>query len=53
MKDHWPASGRREFLWTLGGGALGLALAGSGYPTRINAILRREMLTAIRAAAAK
>ncbi|MGA1996249.1 MAG: dihydrodipicolinate synthase family protein [Bryobacteraceae bacterium] len=31
MKDHWPASGRREFLWTLGGGALGLALAGRGY----------------------
>jgi dihydrodipicolinate synthase/N-acetylneuraminate lyase len=29
MKDHSQA--RREFLWTLGGGALGLALAGRGY----------------------
>ena len=29
MKDHSQA--RREFLWTLGGGALGLTLAGSGY----------------------
>ncbi len=32
MKDRWPAPGRRDFLRTLGGGALGLALAGSGYP---------------------
>lgn len=31
MKDHSQASGRREFLQTLGGGALGLALAGRGY----------------------
>jgi dihydrodipicolinate synthase/N-acetylneuraminate lyase len=31
MKDHSPASGRREFLRTLSGGALGLALAGRGY----------------------
>ncbi|MGA2114475.1 MAG: dihydrodipicolinate synthase family protein [Bryobacteraceae bacterium] len=32
MKDRWPAPGRRDFLRTLGGGALGLALAGSGLP---------------------
>jgi 4-hydroxy-tetrahydrodipicolinate synthase len=31
MGNHWQAPGRREFLWTLGGGALGLALAGRGY----------------------
>src|ERR1017187_10566944 len=31
MKDHSQASGRREFLQTLGGGALGLASAGRGY----------------------
>src|SRR5580700_10980628 len=31
MKDHSQASGRREFLRTLGAGAMGLALAGRGY----------------------
>jgi dihydrodipicolinate synthase/N-acetylneuraminate lyase len=31
MKDHSQAPGRREFLRTLGGGALGMALAGRGY----------------------
>jgi dihydrodipicolinate synthase/N-acetylneuraminate lyase len=31
MKDHSQASGRREFLWTLGAGAMGVALAGRGY----------------------
>jgi dihydrodipicolinate synthase/N-acetylneuraminate lyase len=31
MKDHSQAAGRREFLRTLGGGTLGLALAGRGY----------------------
>ncbi|HEY1220612.1 MAG TPA: dihydrodipicolinate synthase family protein [Bryobacteraceae bacterium] len=31
MENHSQARGRREFLWTLGGGALGLALAGSGF----------------------
>jgi 4-hydroxy-tetrahydrodipicolinate synthase len=31
MENHSPAPGRREFLWALGGGALGLALAGRGY----------------------
>jgi dihydrodipicolinate synthase/N-acetylneuraminate lyase len=31
MKDHSQAPGRRDFLRTLGGGALGLALAGRGY----------------------
>ena len=31
MENHWQASGRRDFLRTLGGGALGLALAGRGY----------------------
>src|SRR5450755_2710940 len=30
MKDNLQASGRREFLQALGGGALGMALAGSG-----------------------
>jgi dihydrodipicolinate synthase/N-acetylneuraminate lyase len=31
MENVSQARGRREFLWTLGGGALGLALAGKGY----------------------
>jgi 4-hydroxy-tetrahydrodipicolinate synthase len=31
MENHSQARGRREFLWTLGGGALGLALAGRGF----------------------
>ena len=31
MENHSQARGRREFLWTLGGGALGLALADRGY----------------------
>ena len=31
MKDHVQGSGRREFLRTLGGGALALAFAGRGY----------------------
>jgi dihydrodipicolinate synthase/N-acetylneuraminate lyase len=31
MKDHSQASGRREFLQALGGGALGLGLAARGY----------------------
>jgi dihydrodipicolinate synthase/N-acetylneuraminate lyase len=31
MKDHSQASGRREFLRTLGAGAMGVALAGRGY----------------------
>ena len=31
MKDHSQTSGRRDFLQTLGGGALSLALAGRGY----------------------
>jgi dihydrodipicolinate synthase/N-acetylneuraminate lyase len=31
MKDLSPSPGRREFLQTLGGGALGLALTGRGY----------------------
>jgi dihydrodipicolinate synthase/N-acetylneuraminate lyase len=32
MKDDSQARARRDFLQTLGGGALGLALAGRGYP---------------------
>jgi dihydrodipicolinate synthase/N-acetylneuraminate lyase len=32
MMHHSQTPARREFLWTLGGGALGLALAGRGYP---------------------
>ena len=31
MENVSQAPARREFLWTLGGGALGLALAGKGY----------------------
>ena len=31
MENHSQVPGRREFLWALGGGALGLALANKGY----------------------